>query len=400
VAAGERHGLPILFVSLVCIGIGQSMLFAVLPPAARELGVSPVRIASIFATSASIWVVASPWWGRRSDRWGRRPVMLIGLLGYACSMALMATTIQTGISGLLPALAIYPALVASRCVFAILGSGTGPAAQAYIADRTSAAERPSGMAALGAATGVGETLGPAVGAALAVFGLTAPIYASAALAVASAILIWRRLPESPRPVPTSVPPPTRRWGVDRRLLPFLALATALQATRATTVITLALFLQDLLGLTAEEAAHQAGLEFVVLAGAGLVAQLVIVQRLRPSARTMMMVGAPLTTFAFGTLTLVDDAAGCALALALLGLGLGLVRPGATAGASLTAAAHEQGTVAGVLGGLSVFGNVVGPVLGTSLYSLRPTAPYVLNTLVMAAASVYALSHPLVRGLKR
>ena len=66
-AGEERHGLPILFVSLVCIGIGQSMLFAVLPPAARELGVSPVRIASIFATSASIWVVASPWWGRRSE---------------------------------------------------------------------------------------------------------------------------------------------------------------------------------------------------------------------------------------------------------------------------------------------------------------------------------------------
>jgi hypothetical protein len=184
------------------------------------------------------------------------------------------------------------------------------------------------------------------------------------------------------------------------LLPFLALATALQATRATTVITLALFLQDLLGLSAAEAAHQAGLEFVVLAGAGLVAQLVIVQRLRPSARTMMMIGAPLTTVAFGALTCASDLRGCAFALALLGLGLGLVRPGATAGASLTAAAHEQGTVAGVLGGLSVIGNVFGPVIGTSLYELRPIAPYVLNTVVMAAASLYALTHPLVRGLKR
>ena len=42
------------------------MLFAVLPPAARELGVSPVRISTIFATSASIWVFASPWWGRQT----------------------------------------------------------------------------------------------------------------------------------------------------------------------------------------------------------------------------------------------------------------------------------------------------------------------------------------------
>ena len=121
--AGERRGVAILFVALVGVGIGQSMLFAVLPPVARQLGVSPVQIASIFATSATIWVFASPWWGRRSDRVGRRPVMLIGLLGYACSMALMATTIGAGASGLLPAMLVYPALVASRCVFAVFGSG-------------------------------------------------------------------------------------------------------------------------------------------------------------------------------------------------------------------------------------------------------------------------------------
>src|SRR5262245_39526215 len=209
------------------------MLFAVLPPAARELGVSPVRISTIFATSASIWVFASPWWGRRSDHFGRRPVMLIGLLGYATSMALMATTIQAGISAALPALLVYPALVASRCVFALFGSGTGPAAQAYIADRTSAAERPSGMAALGAATGVGETLGPAVGAALAIWGITAPLYCAAVLAVASTGLIWRHLPETERPHVAAVPVRRSRWHVDRRLFPFLALATALQATRAT-----------------------------------------------------------------------------------------------------------------------------------------------------------------------
>jgi MFS family permease len=390
----------ILFMSLVCIGIGQSMLFAVLPPAARDLGISPVQIAGIFAASASIWVVASPWWGRRGDRFGRRPVMLIGLLGYATSMALMATTIRTGLSGLLPAMAIYPALVCSRCVFALLGSGTGPAAQAYIADRTTAAERPSGMAALGAATGVGEVLGPAVGAALAVFGLTAPLYCAAALAVLSAALIWRRLPEAPRPARTVAPARTARWAFDRRLLPFLVLATALQATRATTVITLALFLQDTLGLSSAEAARQAGLEFVVLATAGLVAQLLIIQRLRPSARVMMLLGAPLTTVAFATLTFARDVSGCAAAMVLLGLGLGLVRPGTTAGASLTAPADEQGTVAGLLGGLSVIGNVVGPIIGTSLYELRPIAPYVLNTLVMAAASLYALSHPQVRTLRR
>src|SRR5215510_16412356 len=112
------------------------MLFAILPPAARALGISPFRISTIFATSASIWVFVRPWWGRRSDVVGRRPVILVGLLGYGLSMALLATTIHLGAAGLLPVVVVYPLLIASRCVFALIGSGTGPASQAYIADRT------------------------------------------------------------------------------------------------------------------------------------------------------------------------------------------------------------------------------------------------------------------------
>src|SRR5262249_37221501 len=141
----DPRALRVLFVCLVCIGLGQSMLFAILPPAARPLGISPFRI------SASIWVFVSPWWGRRSDVWGRRPVILIGLLGFGLSMALLATTIACGAAGLLSTVAVYPLLVASRCVFALIGSGTGPASQAYIADRTTTAERAAGLALVSAA---------------------------------------------------------------------------------------------------------------------------------------------------------------------------------------------------------------------------------------------------------
>jgi MFS family permease len=108
------RALRVLFVCLVCIGLGQSMLFAILPPAARALGISPSRISTIFATSASIWVFLSSWWGRKSDVWGRRPVILIGLLGFGLSMALLATTIALGAAGLLSAVAVYPLLTPDR----------------------------------------------------------------------------------------------------------------------------------------------------------------------------------------------------------------------------------------------------------------------------------------------
>lgn len=394
-----RRALRVLFVCLVCIGLGQSMLFAILPPAARALGISPFRISTIFAASASIWVFVSPWWGRRSDVWGRRPVILIGLLGFGLSMALLGVTIALGAAGALSPVAVYPLLVASRCVFALVGSGTGPAAQAYIAERTSVAERAAGLAMVSAAVGLGETLGPALGAALATLGLVAPLYCTAALAAASAAVIWFALPEDGPPHPAHRDPPPRLGYADPRVAPFLVVVAALQAVRATTVITFALFLQDVFALTAEGAAQRAGLGFIALAVAGLVAQLVVVQRLRPTARTMILAGVPIILLAFVLLVAGTGLRVMLAALAVLGLGLGLVRPGTAAGASLAVRADEQGAVAGLLGGLSVLGNVFGPMLGTTLYALSPRAPYLLNAAIMGAVLAYVLASPRIRGLR-
>ena len=143
---------------------------------------------------------------------------------------------------------IYPCLIGSRCIFALLGSGTGPASQAYVADRTTHEERTAGVAFLNAAMGLGETIGPGVGSMLAVFGAATPIYFAAGLAVASAGLLGRMLPEEKAPHAIARGPVKRLPLLDRRVLPFLGIAAALQAVRATVAITLALFFQDTLGL--------------------------------------------------------------------------------------------------------------------------------------------------------
>ena len=383
--ASTRRAFRILFVGLVCVGMGQSVLFSTLPPAARELGLTPFRISTIFATSATLWVFVSPWWGRRSDVVGRRPIILGGLLGYALSMALVATTITCGRSGLLPVALVYPCLVASRSIFALLGSGTGPASQAYVADRTTITERTAGVAFLNAAMGLGETVGPGFGSVLAVLGLAAPLYFAAALAVASALLLWRLLPEEEAPHAIRREHPARLALLDGRVLPFLAIAAALQAVRATTTITLSLFFQDTLRLDAATTVRDAGIGFVVLAASGLFSQLVLVQRLRPSARLMLRTGVPLMLAAFALLVTGDRFATHLAALAALGTGLGLVRPGTSAGASVSVGVHEQGAVAGVMGGLAVVGNIVGPMVATSLYELDHRAPYLLCAAVMTAA---------------
>jgi MFS family permease len=87
-----------------------------------------------------------------------------------------------------------------------------------------------------------------------------------------------------------------------------------------------------------------------------------------------------------------------VALALLGLGLGFVRPGTAAGASLSVTASEQGSVAGVVGGVAVIGNVFGPMLGTWLYELRQTAPFLLNGAIMAVVLIYVFTNRRLRGV--
>jgi len=375
------------------------MLFSILPPAARAIGISPFQVSTIFATSASIWVFVSPMWGRRSDVSGRRMVMLIGLLGYALSMALLATVIKVGTLGLLPPIIVYPLMIASRSVFALIGSGTGPASQAYIADRTSRTERTAGVALVSAAMGLGETVGPGLGAALASIGLLAPIYFSAGLAVVSALTIWRFLPEEGPPhTHAAERPPKMRVG-DRRVLPFLLVSTALQAVRATTVITLAFFLQDTLQLTAQQTVRYSGIGFVTLAVSGLVAQLVVVQRFRPSARLMMRVGALLMVGAFGLFVIGGGFLLYIVALMCLGLGLGLVRPGSAAAASLSVEPNEQGSVAGMIGGVAVIGNVFGPMLGTTLYTFARTGPYILNAGIMVGATALIFRSRRVRLIR-
>jgi len=124
-----------------------------------------------------------------------------------------------------------------------------------------------------------------------------------------------------------------------------------------------------------------------------------VQRLRPAARALLRWGVPLIVLAF-VLLVVGRTLGVYLAaLTSLGLGLGLVRPGSAAGASLAVSAEEQGAVAGLLGGLAVLGNVFGPMLGTTLYSFSPRAPYALNALIMSAVLVFVFSNPRIRAMR-
>ena len=392
--AERRRAFAILFVSLVCMGAGQTVLFNVLPPLSRQLGLSTVQTTSIFAVSAAVWVVTSTYWGRKSDRWGRKPVMLLGLLAFAASFALFASVMLAGLQHWMPAVAIFPLMIATRSIYGLLGSGTQPASQAYVADRTAPSERLQGVATVGSAFGLGTTVGPAIASLFAVLGLLAPFYFISALALASAATIWFLLPERTPPKEREYVKSNLKWH-DRRILPFVIFAIGLSTASTVPIQTMGFFFMDVLRVKPEAAAQFNMIGQMSSSMAALFAQLVLIQRVRISARAMTNWGLG-AAMACGLIFLFSGQFGpLVVGLALSGLGFGLARPGFTSGASLSVAPHEQGAVAGIIGGASAMGFIAGPVIGY-MYEWSPYIPYIFMAVLLAALFVYMWLSPTLR----
>ena len=81
----RRTAFRLLFLCLVATGIGNNMLFAILPPLARGLAVPEYWVGAIYTLSAVLFMTMTPIWGALSDRRGRKPFIVFGLCAFACS---------------------------------------------------------------------------------------------------------------------------------------------------------------------------------------------------------------------------------------------------------------------------------------------------------------------------
>lgn len=389
----------ILFASLICVGIGQTLIFAVLPPAARDLGLSEVQVGSIFTVSAVLWMLMSPFWGRRSDLWGRRPMILLGLSGYAVSMAAFAVCLQFSLSGWLALLPSYIALICARAIYGLFGSAAMPAAQAYIADRTAPHERGSQLALLSAAFALGTIVGPAVVAALLGLGFVAPFYGGAALGLIGVLTVALWLPdEAPmmrqqrKTTSTATLSP-----LDGRALPFLLIAVAIELAQTVAMLAAGFYAMDVLGMDSAGSARVVGVMLMGAAGAVLLTQLVFIRLLEPSPRVMLGLGAFIAVIGFAGIVASTSYAGMFAAMVLLGFAFGLLRPGVMAGSSLSVGMDEQGGIAGLMNATGGLGVVFAPFVGMSLYQLMPQAPYLLCIALTAGVIVAVFTVPRLRA---
>jgi len=384
----RRVAFALLLVGALCAGMGQTIVFSVLPPLAREIGLSNFQTGMIFMVSACFWVIMGPIWGRASDRRGRKIFIIIGLVGFAFSMTLFATSIRLGLVGALSGLPLFLVIVAARSLYGMIGSAGPPAAQAYIADRTSVADRTSAMAGFSAAFGLGAMLGPGFGAAAAVFGAIAPFFAMAALSAVMAVTVFAFLPENTAPHARETSARVKTF--DRRLTAIMIFAMMNGVMNSIPMQTIGFYFIDQLGYSTAEAPQIVGVGLMGAAMASLFSQLVIVQRFGLEPRQLLRIAPAL--FIVGHLLIWSaPAVGTVIfGLVIAGFGAGLAMPGVGAAASLAVSAKEQGAAIGLVNAAGASGFILSPFIGMTLYELAPRAPFVFTMSLAVVVGLFAL----------
>lgn len=169
---------------------GMTIVLPILPFVVQRYvpghGTLAVWVGVLETVNALCAFVAAPFLGRVSDRYGRRPVIIVAAFGAALGYLLF------GIGG-----SIW-VLLAGRMVQGIT-AGDLPALFAYLADITPPAQRAKRFGLLGALSGIGTMVGPALGGLLAAVNVDLPVFATAAVALVIAVLSIAVLPESLRP---------------------------------------------------------------------------------------------------------------------------------------------------------------------------------------------------------
>lgn len=391
----------ILFFTIFTAMLGLSVLFPIIAPLSRELGLSVVQ-AGWFSTAYSLMqFIFSPIWGARSERQGRKPVLLLGLVGFSLSFGLFGLFATMGMNGALSGGLLFGLLVASRLIGGMLSSATLPTAQAMMADLSSESERAGAMGLIGAAFGLGVVFGPALGGFLAGFGLVTPVYFSAALGLLTALAAYFTLPETRHRTAVKH---TEDAGAARRqlltskgVMAFLVISAVYTMASVLMEQTIAFRVGDVLSLDPQKTAQTVGM---MLAFFGLLSAAVQGGAMRKLGKTVplaRLIPAGMLIMGLGMLLvpLMHGFWGITAALCVVGVGTAVLGPSLSTALSLSAGTDAQGAVAGLNSSALALGRMTGPLLGTALYQhVSGGAPFYFSGAVLLALLAYtALARP-------
>ncbi|MCL5275065.1 MAG: MFS transporter [Chloroflexi bacterium] len=169
--------LPIFVIVLVDL-LGMTIIIPLLPLYAASFGANALVVGLLGATYPVMQFIGAPLLGRLSDRYGRKPILLVSQFGTLAGFILM------GVSGSLWLLFV------ARLIDGLSGANISTA-QAAITDSTTEKNRTQALGLIGAAFGIGFTIGPVIAfASLALSGNNyhTPAFVAAGFSFASILL--------------------------------------------------------------------------------------------------------------------------------------------------------------------------------------------------------------------
>jgi MFS transporter, DHA1 family, tetracycline resistance protein len=389
--------LAILFITVLVDMIGFGIVLPLLPFYAEEFGATPLQVTLLIASFAATQFVAVPVWGRVSDRLGRRPFIVAGLFASAVSYLIF------GLAGSLATLFI------SRIAAGAAG-GTISVAQAYVADTTGPRDRAHGLGMLGAASGLGVLIGPAIGGYFSGFGYHVPGFIAAGLCAANGVAAVFFLPESRQPAsaaranPASDPGGSasqgqaatlQGWARSMTSYPlYLLLVVYFLSIMSFTAMTavLALYADRAFGMTAMDM----GIVFAVAGGTTVVVRGLLIGWLarRVGERRIVLAGTVVLALSLTAIPLVQNAAMIFALVPFWALAAGLTFPSLASLVSQESDPESQGSMLGgqqVVGGIA---RVIGPVWAGALFgAVGIGSPFVVGAVLVTVAALVASRIP-------
>ena len=379
---------------LFTVGLGQSFVFVLVPPLARDLGLSEIQTSSIFAISALAWATTSAFWGRTSDKYGRRNIAILGLVGYSISLIALITPLFLAQKNLLSVTLLFPALVLGRLINGLVGSATRPASFAYIADITSKDNRTVKFARLESSFLLGTVAGPLVGGFLFLISNETPFYVFSMLAFIAAIGIYKKLDSVTKTKNTVKKLNKINW-YSSTIWPFLAFAAVLSLCQASLLQSIGFYITDLYS-DFDNLPTLISMTFALLSISTIVSQYIFTDAFPMNNFNLLLFGTLLLIFSYFTMAFYQTISVYYLSIIVLGFGFGMTRPALASSLSLAQSPENQGSAAGYLGSVIPIGHMTTPFIAMPIYSINPAYLYYFSSVLCITLIIFIISQPILK----
>ncbi|MFL2704195.1 MAG: MFS transporter [Gammaproteobacteria bacterium] len=379
---------------LFSVGLGQSFVFVIVPPLARDLGMTEIQTSLVFAFSAIAWALTSASWGRASDRYGRRNIAMLGLIGYAASLVTMITPLFLVEKNILDVVFLFPLLIFGRLLNGLLGSATRPAAFAYVADNSSRDKRTVKFARLESSFLLGTVAGPLIGGFLILITKETPFYVFSFMALIASIGIYFNIDNTSSHKKTIEPSEKISW-LSKSIWPFLALASIASLTQASLLQSIGFFIFDTFSYL-DDLPIIVSMSFALLSISTIVSQYLFTDAFPISNFKLLIYGSFLIMFSYITMGYFSKISIYFLSITINGLGAGMLRPALSSALSLSQTPENQGSAAGYLGSVYPIGHMLTPIIAMPIYAINPSFLYYFSSILCISLIIFIISHPIFR----